>query len=217
MKFYYTDVVLSDIERFLETYVWSGLPVWAYARAKGFDEGLFTNFLAIVESSVLKSNPRSNMKYASGWNRALTYFELTPAQVTQFANILEYYDWIEDDFEQDEVNKKNSSTEFDKRWNEKWYNYNWISHTKVPEPYQTWYQYSGNWENANKELIYSNEKLLKDNVHNVFSEIPTDEDAPKRYPSHYPYYHDPIKKDPLANNTLWDMAGDWNGSSRGWK
>ena len=213
MKFYYTDVVLSDIERFLETYDWSGLPVWAYARAKWFDETLFTNFLAIVEGSVLSKNSRSNMEFASGWNRALTYFELSTDQVATFARILDYYDEIE----QKDDNKKNSSTYFDDRWKEKWYNYNRISHTKVPEPYQTRYQYSGNWENANKELIYSNEKLLKDNVHDVFAEIPTDADAPKRYPSHYPYYHDPIKLDPKAENNLWDMAGDRNATSRGWK
>ena len=218
MKFYYTDTVLADVEKFLQDYSGDDLPIKAYATAKGFNNELFTNFLAIVEASVLNKNTRSNMEFASGWNRALTYFELSTDQVNQFASILEYYDELEGDFEQNDTEKKNDATEFDKRWATKGYNYPYEAGlNRIPGEYRDFYMYSWNGENANKELIKSNEHALVGNRKLDFSLRPTDEDAPKRYPSHYPYYHTPNKRHPNANNTLGDMAGDRNGHSMGGK
>ena len=143
MKVFFKDVVLSDIEDFLAESDSNELPIKAYAEAKNFDVELFREFLnklsqyeyapsneidadnvsvneiksTVPADELADKKPGPQMR----WNQNISYFSLTDADVTKFADFISYYNnlwWFA--FDQDPNRTvANSKEVFDLYWNYK--------------------------------------------------------------------------------------------------
>lgn len=113
MKVFFKDVVMSDIEDFLAESDSTELPIKAYAEAKGFDVTLFREFLnklsnwAYAPSNEIDADNVSVNEIKSTLtaeelvgkkpgpqtrgNQNVNYFSLTEADLTTYADFINYY------------------------------------------------------------------------------------------------------------------------------